>query len=155
MKRPLSPDYILENGVMSTATFLRGFEENFQRNDRPEFPLSMERKKMLFSLCEACNIQLNSAAQAQIHYNGKSHLKRVKQLNNGKAPPGPAPGSLIPSESTHESAMSPARCARNSHVIGPTSNLWLQYYWCVINNEYRESTSCCGGVCGGLLVELQ
>lgn len=45
-----------------------------------------ERKQRSYTLCEVCNIQLNSAAQAQIHYNGKSHQKRLKQLSNGKAP---------------------------------------------------------------------
>uniref|UniRef100_A0A8C0F061 U1-type domain-containing protein n=1 Tax=Bubo bubo TaxID=30461 RepID=A0A8C0F061_BUBBB len=47
-----------------------------------------EKKHQSFTLCEVCNIQLNSAAQAQIHYNGKSHQKRLKQLNKGKMPPG-------------------------------------------------------------------
>ncbi|XP_078537609.1 zinc finger protein 385B isoform X2 [Lissotriton helveticus] len=126
MKRPLSPDYILENGAMSTATFLRGFEESFQRNDRPEFPLSMERKKMLFSLCEACNIQLNSAAQAQIHYNGKSHLRRVKQLNNGKAPAGQAPGSLLVSTSTGSTCHSttlPALVRTSTMMMQPSLDI--------------------------------
>ncbi|KAM3597218.1 uncharacterized protein V6R79_001426 [Siganus canaliculatus] len=45
-----------------------------------------ERKQRSYTLCEVCNIQLNSAAQAQIHYNGKSHQKRLKQISNGKAP---------------------------------------------------------------------
>ncbi|KAM8933957.1 zinc finger protein 385B isoform 1-T1 [Pelodytes ibericus] len=85
MKRPLSPDYVHENGKISTAMFLRCFEEKVTWNDRTDY--SNEKKKILYSLCEVCNIQLNSAAQAQIHYNGKSHLKRVKQLNNGKPPP--------------------------------------------------------------------
>ncbi|XP_075894675.1 zinc finger matrin-type protein 3-like [Nelusetta ayraudi] len=44
-----------------------------------------ERKQRSYTLCEVCNIQLNSAVQAQIHYNGKSHQKRLKQLSNGKA----------------------------------------------------------------------
>ncbi|CAL1587747.1 unnamed protein product [Knipowitschia caucasica] len=43
-----------------------------------------ERKHRSFTLCDVCNIQLNSAAQAQIHYNGKSHQKRLKQISNGK-----------------------------------------------------------------------
>ncbi|XP_071401732.1 zinc finger protein 385C [Centroberyx affinis] len=43
-----------------------------------------ERKQRSYTLCEVCNIQLNSAAQAQIHYNGKSHQKRLKQISNGK-----------------------------------------------------------------------
>ncbi|KAF3699923.1 Zinc finger protein 385B Zinc finger protein 533 [Channa argus] len=45
-----------------------------------------ERKRRSYTLCEVCNIQLNSAAQAQIHYNGKSHQKRLKQISNGKMP---------------------------------------------------------------------
>ncbi|XP_024864661.2 zinc finger protein 385C isoform X2 [Kryptolebias marmoratus] len=45
-----------------------------------------ERKQRTYTLCEVCNIQLNSAAQAQIHYNGKSHQKRLKQISNGKMP---------------------------------------------------------------------
>ncbi|XP_035376019.1 zinc finger protein 385B isoform X2 [Electrophorus electricus] len=44
-------------------------------------------RRLLYSLCEVCNIQLNSAAQAQIHYNGKSHLRRVKQLNHAEGSP--------------------------------------------------------------------
>uniref|UniRef100_A0A3P9N9B4 Zinc finger protein 385B n=1 Tax=Poecilia reticulata TaxID=8081 RepID=A0A3P9N9B4_POERE len=31
-----------------------------------------------------CNLQLTSAAQAQLHYNGRSHLRRVKQLQAGQ-----------------------------------------------------------------------
>ncbi|XP_034566935.1 zinc finger protein 385C isoform X1 [Notolabrus celidotus] len=45
-----------------------------------------ERKHRSYTLCEVCNIQLNSPAQAQIHYNGKSHQKRLKQISNGKMP---------------------------------------------------------------------
>ncbi|NXW37480.1 Z385B protein, partial [Phaetusa simplex] len=48
--------------------------------------MKREKKHQSFTLCEVCNIQLNSAAQAQIHYNGKSHQKRLKQLNKGKVP---------------------------------------------------------------------
>ncbi|XP_074051816.1 zinc finger protein 385D isoform X2 [Macrotis lagotis] len=46
-----------------------------------------EKKHSNFTLCNVCNIQLNSAAQAQIHYNGKSHQKRLKQLSNGSIKP--------------------------------------------------------------------
>nr|XP_020462975.1 zinc finger protein 385C isoform X3 [Monopterus albus] len=45
-----------------------------------------EKKQRSYTLCDVCNIQLNSAAQAQIHYNGKSHQKRLKQISNGKTP---------------------------------------------------------------------
>lgn len=55
-----------------------------------------ERKQRSYTLCEVCNIQLNSAAQAQIHYNGKSHQKRLKQISNGKMPSNTGrPGALL------------------------------------------------------------
>lgn len=55
-----------------------------------------ERKQRSYTLCEVCNIQLNSAAQAQIHYNGKSHQKRLKQISNGKMPSNTGePGVLL------------------------------------------------------------
>ncbi|XP_061557584.1 zinc finger protein 385C isoform X1 [Phycodurus eques] len=45
-----------------------------------------ERKQRSYTMCDICNIQLNSAAQAQIHYNGKSHQKRLKKnCHAGKA----------------------------------------------------------------------
>ncbi|XP_039074999.1 zinc finger protein 385B isoform X1 [Hyaena hyaena] len=105
MKYSLSPNNYPEDGIMNMATFLRGFEEKGIKNDRPEDQLSKEKKKILFSFCEVCNIQLNSAAQAQVHYNGKSHRKRVKQLSDGQPPP-PALGSgqLLASPSTNTSA---------------------------------------------------
>uniref|UniRef100_A0A671XRR6 Zinc finger protein 385B n=1 Tax=Sparus aurata TaxID=8175 RepID=A0A671XRR6_SPAAU len=37
-----------------------------------------------YSLCEVCNLQLTSSSQAQIHYNGRSHLRRVRQLQAGE-----------------------------------------------------------------------
>ncbi|XP_051566079.1 zinc finger protein 385B-like isoform X3 [Myxocyprinus asiaticus] len=72
MKTPLSPTQVIENGQLLLVF--------------PDMQLQQEKKKVLYSLCEVCNIQLHSAAQAQVHYNGKSHLKRVKQLNNGELP---------------------------------------------------------------------
>ncbi|KAL1785484.1 zinc finger protein 385B isoform X1 [Sigmodon hispidus] len=92
MKCSLSPDNHCEDGIMNMATFLRGFEEKGLKNDRPGDQFNKEKKKILFSFCDVCNIQLNSAAQAQVHYDGKSHRKRVKQLSDGQPPP-PAQGS--------------------------------------------------------------
>lgn len=31
-------------------------------------------------LCQVCNIQLNSRAQAQIHYRGKTHQRKLRRL---------------------------------------------------------------------------
>uniref|UniRef100_A0A663DSY6 C2H2-type domain-containing protein n=1 Tax=Aquila chrysaetos chrysaetos TaxID=223781 RepID=A0A663DSY6_AQUCH len=79
MKRPLSPSHNPENGV-------RLVEAASCPLSQPEQRMKREKKHQSFTLCEVCNIQLNSAAQAQIHYNGKSHQKRLKQLNKGKMP---------------------------------------------------------------------
>ncbi|XP_068585329.1 zinc finger matrin-type protein 3-like [Cebidichthys violaceus] len=32
------------------------------------------------TVCRVCNIQLNSNAQAQIHYRGKTHQRRLRRL---------------------------------------------------------------------------
>lgn len=37
-----------------------------------------------YALCDVCNLQLTSDAQAQLHYNGKSHLRRLRQLQAGE-----------------------------------------------------------------------
>ncbi|NWH50199.1 Z385C protein, partial [Fregata magnificens] len=66
---------------------------------QPEQRMKREKKHQSFTLCEVCNIQLNSAAQAQIHYNGKSHQKRLKQLNKGKMPAAQEPGGKGPAPS--------------------------------------------------------
>ncbi|XP_041118657.1 zinc finger protein 385B-like isoform X2 [Polyodon spathula] len=99
MKRPLSPDHILENGRMSTP-FTNCIEHKLANNGHLDMQIAQDKKKLLYSLCEVCNIQLNTAAQAGVHYNGKSHLKRVKQLNNGKLPASTAPSSIFASTST-------------------------------------------------------
>ncbi|KAJ7421569.1 hypothetical protein BTVI_17757 [Pitangus sulphuratus] len=79
MKRPLSPSHSPESTV-------RLAEVASCPPSQPEQRMKREKKHQSFTLCEVCNIQLNSAAQAQIHYNGKSHQKRLKQLNKGKMP---------------------------------------------------------------------
>ncbi|XP_064421721.1 zinc finger protein 385C [Latimeria chalumnae] len=95
MKRPLSPTPSPESDVTEVS-----LESNDITDSRPgpsEHRMKREKKQQSFTLCEVCNIQLNSPAQAQIHYNGKSHQRRLKQLNNGKAPSNPGPGSGAPS----------------------------------------------------------
>ncbi|KAM9296135.1 zinc finger protein 385C [Gastrophryne carolinensis] len=81
MKRPVSPAYSTES---LPAIALCDNEQP----DSPSIEAQSKREKRLpsFTLCEVCNIQLNSAVQAQIHYNGKSHQKRLKQLHKGKIP---------------------------------------------------------------------
>ncbi|NXT86077.1 Z385C protein, partial [Zapornia atra] len=78
-----------ENGV-------RLLEADSCPPSQPEQRMKREKKHQSFTLCEVCNIQLNSAAQAQIHYNGKSHQKRLKQLNKGKMPAAQGPSAEPP-----------------------------------------------------------
>ncbi|XP_077158621.1 zinc finger protein 385D isoform X5 [Paroedura picta] len=85
MKKPWSPISSQDN-VPCTADFTclhEGESETELAPDDSEEKQEPEKKHTSFTLCNVCNIQLNSAAQAQIHYNGKSHQKRLKQLSNG------------------------------------------------------------------------
>ncbi|KAF7704910.1 hypothetical protein HF521_020196 [Silurus meridionalis] len=46
--------------------------------------VKLKRKRRMLTMCEVCNIQLNSSTQAQIHYNGKTHQRRLRQANQAK-----------------------------------------------------------------------
>ncbi|XP_058261580.1 zinc finger protein 385B-like isoform X2 [Hemibagrus wyckioides] len=46
--------------------------------------VKQKQKQQTLTLCEVCNIQLNSSAQAQIHYNGKTHQRRLRQAYRAK-----------------------------------------------------------------------
>ncbi|KFV73219.1 Zinc finger protein 385B, partial [Dryobates pubescens] len=85
MKKPWSPDLPVDNHSHDsdfTSVLDREGEKELAA-DGTEEKKEREKKPTSFTLCNVCNIQLNSAAQAQIHYNGKSHQKRLKQLSNG------------------------------------------------------------------------
>ncbi|XP_045065604.1 zinc finger protein 385C isoform X2 [Coregonus clupeaformis] len=107
MKRPFSPSSVLDmeedrNGLgvgmgltLDSEACCDPQEEGVVLGEQPgpgggALPSSdhsrpkRERKQRSYTLCDVCNIQLNSPAQAQIHYNGKSHQKRLKQISNGK-----------------------------------------------------------------------
>ncbi|XP_062072534.1 zinc finger protein 385C isoform X1 [Lepus europaeus] len=92
MKRPLSPS---PPGEKEPPT--AGPAECPPR--LPEAPKpKRERKRPSYTLCDVCNIQLNSAAQAQVHCGGRAHQRRLRQLSLGKNPSGPAgPASSAPS----------------------------------------------------------
>ncbi|XP_070962981.1 zinc finger protein 385C-like [Oncorhynchus clarkii lewisi] len=82
MKRPRSPG-LLENVLLPKAEE----EEEDEEEERaaPGRRPKRERRQSSVTLCEVCNIQLNSLAQAQIHYNGKTHQRRLRQFNLAKA----------------------------------------------------------------------
>ncbi|XP_058904232.1 zinc finger protein 385C isoform X4 [Kogia breviceps] len=91
MKRPLSPSPPGEKEPPGS-----GAAECPPRPPEPPKP-KRERKRPSFTLCDVCNIQLNSAAQAQVHCGGRAHQRRLRQLSLGKTPLGPGPASSTPS----------------------------------------------------------
>ncbi|XP_008070106.1 zinc finger protein 385C [Carlito syrichta] len=92
MKRPLSPSPPAEKEPP-----IPGAAECAPRPPEPPKP-KRERKRPSYTLCDVCNIQLNSAAQAQVHCGGRAHQRRLRQLSLGRTPSGPAgPASSAPS----------------------------------------------------------
>ncbi|XP_051850425.1 zinc finger protein 385C isoform X2 [Antechinus flavipes] len=90
MKRPLSPAPPGEKGLPAS-----GGSECLPQPPEPSRP-KRERKRPSYTLCDVCNIQLNSAAQAQVHCGGRAHQRRLRQLSSGKTPSGPGPASSTP-----------------------------------------------------------
>ncbi|VFV39407.1 zinc finger protein 385c-like [Lynx pardinus] len=101
MKRPLSPSPPGEKEPPAS-----GATECPPRP--PELPKpKREGKRPSYTLCDVCNIQLNSAAQAQVHCGGRAHQRRLRQLSLGKTPAGPDPALLPPAAGPASSAPSP------------------------------------------------
>ncbi|XP_057192639.1 zinc finger protein 385B isoform X1 [Triplophysa rosa] len=125
MKTPLSPTQLVANGHLC---FLPNcVEVKEPSNASRDMQLQQERKKLLYSLCEVCNIQLHSAAQAQVHYNGKSHLKRVKQLNNGEMPKASVSTVPSPLHSLTSNGSQGSSCHSNTlPTLVRTSSLMMQ-----------------------------
>ncbi|XP_051259108.1 zinc finger protein 385B isoform X2 [Dicentrarchus labrax] len=87
MKTPLSPSQLLESGQI--FAFGGMCQELMDRPTPTTISLSVQQTPSpgqggAYSLCEVCNLQLTSAGQAQLHYNGRSHLRRVRQLQAGE-----------------------------------------------------------------------
>ncbi|XP_032385780.1 zinc finger protein 385B isoform X2 [Etheostoma spectabile] len=83
MKTPLSPSQLLKRGQI--FAFGGMCQELMDPPTPATISLSVQQTPSpgqggAYSLCEVCNLQLTSAAQAQLHYNGRSHLRRVRQL---------------------------------------------------------------------------
>lgn len=88
MKRPLSPSPLAETEPPTSGAAENSLEP-------PEPKAKRERKRPSFTLCDVCNIQLNSAAQAQVHCGGRAHQRRLRQLSLGKPPTGPGQWSVL------------------------------------------------------------
>ncbi|XP_068592774.1 zinc finger protein 385B [Cebidichthys violaceus] len=83
MKTPLSPSQLLERGQI--FAFGGMCQELMEPPTPSTISLSVQQNPSpgqggAYSLCEVCNLQLTSSAQAQLHCNGRSHLRRVRQL---------------------------------------------------------------------------
>uniref|UniRef100_UPI0037E996D0 zinc finger protein 385B n=1 Tax=Semicossyphus pulcher TaxID=241346 RepID=UPI0037E996D0 len=130
MKTPLSPSQLLESGQI--FAFGGMCQELMDTPIPTTISLSVQQtpstgQSGAYSLCEVCNLQLTSSAQAQLHYNGRSHLRRVRQLKAGETgqqasgaqcrslpqatglssqpagltpTPGPGPGLSVPTSTT-------------------------------------------------------
>ncbi|XP_041728668.1 zinc finger protein 385C-like isoform X2 [Coregonus clupeaformis] len=84
MKRPRSPG-LLENVFPPKAEEDEEDEEEEEERTAQGRRPKRERRQGSVTLCEVCKIQLNSLAQAQIHYNGKTHQRRLHQFSLAKA----------------------------------------------------------------------
>uniref|UniRef100_A0A8C2WND7 Zinc finger protein 385C n=1 Tax=Cyclopterus lumpus TaxID=8103 RepID=A0A8C2WND7_CYCLU len=89
MKRPKSPDWLDSSRPPKSQ---EGQEEDIEEEDEEERKVAAvhrakrERRQGSSSatMCRVCNIQLNSNAQAQIHYRGKTHQRRSQQKENSR-----------------------------------------------------------------------
>ncbi|KAG7227947.1 hypothetical protein INR49_005568 [Caranx melampygus] len=90
MKRPKSPSWLDSSPACKNQ---EGQEEEEEEEEEDEEERKVgaghrakrERRQSSSSsssatMCQVCNIQLNSSAQAQIHYRGKTHQRRLRRL---------------------------------------------------------------------------
>lgn len=103
MKHPKGPDW-LGNSLPPRTQKEVEEEEEEEEEEREVVPVAVashraKRERRQGSggatLCQVCNIQLNSCAQAQIHYRGKTHQRRLRHLakaaSTGRDTPRPLP----------------------------------------------------------------
>lgn len=98
MKRPKSPD------EGRPAEGQRGQGEDMEEEDEEErkgaavHRAKRERRQgcSTATMCRVCNIQLNSNAQAQIHYRGKTHQRRLRRLAKAVSTGTGAPSAAVP-----------------------------------------------------------
>ncbi|XP_055361304.1 zinc finger protein 385B isoform X3 [Betta splendens] len=135
MKTPLSPSRLLESGQVLA---FGGICPELVKTHAPAPPSSGQGGA--YSLCEVCNLQLTSAAQAQLHYNGRSHLRRVRQLQSGEGGPQRAAG--------FQTTSLPPATGLNSQPAGITPALGLS------PGLSAPSSSPAGSGCGAALPGL-
>nr|XP_020513942.1 zinc finger protein 385C-like isoform X1 [Labrus bergylta] len=91
MKRPKSPNWPDSSPPPKAQQGKRKEEEEEEEEEDEEerkvvagHKAKRERRQSSSvssaTMCQVCNIQLNSSAQAQIHYRGKTHQRRLRRL---------------------------------------------------------------------------
>lgn len=86
MKHPKSPDSMDDSVPAKCRETKEGEEEQEGRKTTVGHRAKRERRQggsggsSSATMCQVCNIQLNSSAQAQIHYRGKTHQRRLRRL---------------------------------------------------------------------------
>lgn len=81
MKHPKRPDW-LDSSPPSKSQEEEEEEDEEEKRVSEGRRAKRERRQSSSSatMCQVCNIQLNSSAQAQIHYRGKTHQRRLRRL---------------------------------------------------------------------------
>ncbi|XP_035378515.1 zinc finger protein 385A isoform X3 [Electrophorus electricus] len=98
------------------------------------FGVPLVKTKRPVISCNVCQIRFNSESQAEAHYKGNRHARRVKgietsksrPLESDKPPPGPMaslspPGTLLPSGDTDSSRADETQLNRSLAAQGPMS----------------------------------
>ncbi|KAM9426275.1 zinc finger protein 385B-like [Pholidichthys leucotaenia] len=82
MKRPKNKEWLDSSPPPKTQEEQDDEEDEEVRRSGAGLKAKRERRQGSGSatLCQVCNIQLNSSAQAQIHYRGKTHQRRLRRL---------------------------------------------------------------------------
>lgn len=85
MKRPKSPEWLHSSLHLKSQEEQEEEEEDDNEGERRVVVghrAKRERRQACGSatMCQVCNIQLNSSAQALIHYRGKTHQRRLRRL---------------------------------------------------------------------------
>lgn len=100
MKRPKSPDWLDSSLPPKSQEEQEEEEEDDDEEERKVVAghrAKRERRQASGSatMCQVCNIQLNSSAQALIHYRGKTHQRRLRRLAKAVSTGRDTPISLL------------------------------------------------------------
>uniref|UniRef100_A0A3Q2CU82 Zinc finger protein 385B n=1 Tax=Cyprinodon variegatus TaxID=28743 RepID=A0A3Q2CU82_CYPVA len=88
------------------------------------FGVTMVPKKKQVISCSVCQLRFNSDSQAEAHYRGSRHAKKLKSQENKAKPPPSSPPSALPApglSSSSSSSSSSKSCPASSVISSPSS----------------------------------